>query len=165
MISQEDLKKLIHYEPETGVFTWRRRHTNAIKPNLVAGGRHSRGYWTVRIMNKQVLAHRLAWFYVHGVWPEAEIDHKNRNRADNRLCNLREATNKQNSKNTGTRANSTTAVTGVHLYKGEGRVKRYWAYITVDCRRKSLGYFYTLEGAKEARREAELRLLGQWAPN
>jgi hypothetical protein len=58
------------------------------------------GYITIRVIYKSYLAHRLAWLYVHGEWPENLIDHINNNRSDNRICNLRKATKTENNRNT-----------------------------------------------------------------
>lgn len=75
------------YDSKTGTF------------DGVKGVAHRSGYLRVCCNNTQYSAHRLAWFLSHGKWPEHQIDHINGIRTDNRLCNLREATNQQNTQN------------------------------------------------------------------
>ncbi len=82
-ISQEELKSLLSYDPETGAFTWRLMTSPRVKAGDRAGYFRKRdGYIVVRIHGYGYSAHRLAWFYVHGIWP-GMIDHKDRNRANN----------------------------------------------------------------------------------
>lgn len=88
------LKEALKYNPETGNFT-SALHSGVKVRGYVATG----GYLKVSFDKKQFFAHRLAWFYVHGKWPTAEIDHINGNPSDNRLCNLREASRARNTHN------------------------------------------------------------------
>jgi hypothetical protein len=86
------LKEFLIYDPETGLFTKIRR--NFKKP--FAGTPHPVGYIRITIDKRFYLAHRLAWFYVKGKWPEADIDHINGDKTDNRFANLREASRSLN---------------------------------------------------------------------
>ena len=101
MITQERLRRLLHYEPETGVFTWLERSSPHSKGHVgrVAGAFDVRGYWRIKIDYKSYRAARLAWFYMTGEWPTQEIDHINRNPADNRWINLRSVDGSQNTYN------------------------------------------------------------------
>ncbi len=82
------LHEFLEYRPETGEFFWRvQRGQN--KPGDPAGTLYNNGYVVIRINRKGYLAHRLAWFMEFGQWPENHLDHINRDRADNRLVNLR----------------------------------------------------------------------------
>lgn len=83
-----------------------------------------------------------------------EVDHINQDKLDNRRENLRVVTSGHNKLNR-SMASNTSGATGVYYYKNEGRQKRWWAYLRLDGRRKSLGYFHTLEEASEARKTAE----------
>lgn len=90
----------IEYDPDTGIFTWIQPYRNNIVGSTV-GRLLPNGYRQVRFMNKNYLAHRLAWFYCFKEWPTSDLDHINRNRDDNRLDNLREVSRKQNMRNCG----------------------------------------------------------------
>ena len=91
------LKHLFHYDGEKGRFTRNISRGGSCAGEL-AGSTRRDGYVVVRVDYKPYLAHRLAWFYVNGSWPE-EIDHINGDRSDNRICNLRECTRAQNQQN------------------------------------------------------------------
>ena len=107
ILTQVELKELLHYAPDTGGFLWRKGRSNVVAGTR-AGTPDKDGYVIIRIDKRHYRAHRLAWFYVIGVWPRAIIDHINRNPFDNRFCNLREATHSQNQHNRSMQANNTT---------------------------------------------------------
>ena len=92
MITQEELKELLDYNPETGLFTW--NVYNNIK-NKTTAGTFNDGYIQIKIKQKIYQAHRLAWLYVYGEWPKGQIDHINGIRDDNRIENLRDVTNRE----------------------------------------------------------------------
>lgn len=98
MVSLDRLKTLLHYDEGTGVFTWVGHDKQPWINGTVAGG-DSHGYVAIRIDGTLYLAHRLAWLYVHGSWPEFCIDHVNGDRGDNRLCNLRDVPHEDNTRN------------------------------------------------------------------
>ena len=98
-MDQGRLREVLDYDPDTGIFTWKVRVSTHCRPGDEAGSPHARGYVVIGLDRCVYLAHRLAWFYVHGEWPEAEIDHRNGVRTDNRLSNLRLATSTQNKQN------------------------------------------------------------------
>ena len=93
------LKEILKYEPNTGNFYWKTDRNHSVIIGSIAGSQHPGGYWTIGINGKNYAAHRLAWFYVYGTWPQKHLDHINGNRADNRIENLREATRSQNMQN------------------------------------------------------------------
>ena len=134
MLTQKELKKHLHYNPGTGIFTRLACSANNVKAGDIAGCLHN-GYIEIRVNKKRYLAHRLAWFYVHGEWPE-QIDHINHIRDDNRLFNLRDATNLENGKNQSKKITNTSGVTGVYWAK---RNKKWIASVSINNKTKYLG--------------------------
>lgn len=100
-VSADDVRSLLNYDPDTGIFTWRIRPNprGGIQPGDVLKSSHGEGYKRVSIRNRLYYAHRVAFLYMTGRWPVALIDHINGNRSDNRWANLREAEAYQNSQN------------------------------------------------------------------
>jgi hypothetical protein len=145
-LSSEHLRELVHYEPETGVFTWIKRRRGSMQPGKPAGSFNKDGYRKIQIYGESHLAHRLAWLYVHGEWPAERLDHKNRNKADNRIDNLRLSSPSLNSQNR-SRADKDNRV-GVLGVRARGR--RFVAAITVDKKIQHLGTFDTVEMAQSA---------------
>ncbi|WP_278445217.1 HNH endonuclease [Stutzerimonas kunmingensis] len=158
MLTQERLKELLSYDPATGVFTWKKARGN--KPAGSTAGTVNHGYLVTKCDKIGYLNHRLAWLYVHGSFPELEIDHINRDKADNRLCNLRLATTSQNQHNAAVRSDSTTGVKGVSLHRPSNK---YRAAICVKGERTVLGYFTTIAEAAAAYAYAADRLHGDFA--
>lgn len=132
------LKQILRYEPESGLFYWLISPRNGINPGNVAGVLSSEGYLVVTVNNFGYLAHRLAWAFVHSCWPDHQIDHKNRNRTDNRICNLRPATETQNRENISLRKDNTSGYRGVYWSK---ETKKWAASIGVKKKRIHLGLF------------------------
>lgn len=146
ILTQAELKEQLHYNQDTGIFTW-----VACRPSIsagkIAGSVAKIGYIYLSINKNKYLAHRLAWFYVHGVWPKHQIDHINGIRTDNRICNLREATNFQNAQNKRKlRPDNRTGYTGVNLMKNG----KYRARIMVNQKEISLGRFTFIDDAIQA---------------
>ena len=153
-LTQSELKKRLHYEPETGVFT----RILAIKGNAagtISGGIATSGYIQIRLLGFRYYAHRLAFLYMTGAFPPNETDHKNRVRDDNRWSNLRHATALQNRNNRGKigmYGNNTSGVKGVHYCKSRGKWR---ASISINKKRVTIGHFADLERAARARKRAE----------
>lgn len=150
-MTHDRLKELIHYDPDSGHFTWLVKRGRSAIVGSVAGTTKSRGYRQIYIDSKPYLAHRLAWFYMHGSWPEQEIDHINLNRCDNRIRNLRLATRSQNGQNRKVPSHNKSGVLGVHWHRGAHK----WEVKLIKERKCIyLGLFQDLELAELVATEA-----------
>jgi hypothetical protein len=155
MITQERLKHLFHYNPETGEFIRKVANSNCVKVGDVAGSKDSNGYLRIYIDKNFYLVHRLVWLYVHGYFPENDIDHINRITCDNRLCNLRHVSRSCNLRNNGNPCTNTSGIKGVHWDKKAGK------WVSSICNNKKvryLGGFDNLLDAAKARLVAEEKL-------
>ena len=147
----ERLRELLDYNPDTGVFRWKLATAHRTKVGEVAGTKTPDGYIRIQIDRKIYRAHRLAWFYVHGVWPNNFIDHIDRNRANNWLSNLRDVTASQNMRNCGLRRTNTSGHKGVSYWAHR---KLWAAQIRLNNKNKLLGMFDTPDAAAEAYKNA-----------
>lgn len=153
ILTQARLKELLRYDPETGVFTWRATKSRR-KAGAVAGSIQF-GYVRISIHRKIYSAHRLAWLYVYGKWPDKEIDHINRVKNDNRLCNLRDTTREINNQNASLRKDSPFGVRGVTKHFASSK---YRARIQAGKKIVYLGQFDTIEEAQSAYAAAAAKL-------
>lgn len=113
-LTAERLREVLDYDPETGVFRWRKlRHRPAKDVGSIAGCPKGDGYWVIMVDRRRYRAHRLAWLYMTGAWPKLDIDHKNGIEDDNRFVNLREATQMQNQRNCRRHRHNTSGFKGV----------------------------------------------------
>jgi hypothetical protein len=146
LITAKQLRDLLAYNPDTGEFRWRIRPSKAVKANDLAGSPDNKGYCTIGIQGRIYKAHRLAWLYEHGKWPDGLIDHINGNKSDNRLCNLREVNNSGNAQNI-RRPNrrNKSGFLGVIWFQNKWR-----ANITVNKKTIWLGDYSTPEEAHSA---------------
>jgi hypothetical protein len=150
--TQAEVIERFKYEPETGIFTSR-------CSGVSAGTIDKRGYQKLSINSRQWLAHRLAWLYVTGEWPDQQIDHANRNKSDNRFANLRLATPSQNMANKTAYRHSRTGVRGVHK-RPNGK---YRVQFSKNGRAVSFGDYETLEAARNAAISASAELHGEFS--
>jgi HNH endonuclease len=161
----EQVRAILDYDPETGLFTWKarpeaRKSWNTRHPGMVAGANQSFGYVQIRINGRLTTAQRLAWFVTHGVWPPDDLDHINGKRDDNRIANLRPATRTQNTWNAVMRKDSTNGQKGIHkAHRGSGWIAR----IQVDGERRYLGTFPTIEAARAVYIAAAEEFHGEFA--
>ena len=158
-LTQEILKQLLDYNPETGVFTRKVRTSNRIKAGDVAGTPNGKGYLQVRLLGRLHKLHRLAWLYVTGEWPTVMIDHENGTRSDNRFSNLRDATRGENIQNSKIRKDNTSGVKGVTVQRKTGK---WIAEIKVNKQRHYLGIFDDLDVAAAVVQSARGRLHGEF---
>ena len=154
MLTAERLRELLHYDPETGVFTWRVANGRRVQVGTDAGYIDHQGYRRIRIDYALYRGHRLAWLHVHGEWPVDQIDHVNGARDDNRIANLRECTCAENQQNRSVHVVNTSGYPGVSRHKQSGK---WVAHISLHSRRKYLGIFTSPEAAAEAYRIAKAK--------
>lgn len=146
-LTADTLRGLLHYDPDTGVFTWRVRR-QAIQIGDVAGAFDDRGYARIKVRGRMYLAHRLAWLHVTGTWPAQSIDHINGVKGDNRIANLRDVSARMNAQN----------IRVPHPTRQHGRMlgtewvsarKRWRAVIRANGKKTYLGIFSTEQAAHE----------------
>ena len=154
------LRELLSYNPETGIFNWARKNGKVYRYGKVAGTINSQGYCQIMIDLVIYRAHRMAWAYVTGQWPEHEIDHVNGDRLDNRFCNLRQATRTQNGRNLGMKKNNTSGYRGVTW---DAQSQRWKAQITVNRKQIHIGLFDTPKEAHVAYCKAAVFYFGEFA--
>jgi hypothetical protein len=145
---------VLDYDSETGHLTWKVRTSCRVKVGSIAGTRMKLGYLSVGVGGRSVYAHRLIWLMLHGRWPHPTIDHRNGDRLDNRLCNLREATYTQQNGNLP--SNKKHGLKGAVFHKQMGR----WV---AQCQRRHLGCFDTELEAHEAYMAAAELAFGEFA--
>lgn len=155
-ITHARVKEVLHYDPETGLFTWLKATAHKITPGQKAGSLGGPGYIYIALDTISRPAHRWAWFYMTGTWPDHQIDHANCDKLDNRWANLREATHAENQRNKNIRRTNKSGHRGIYWHAGAAK----WA---VGIRGEYLGLFSDIEEAVKARREAELFYYGSFA--
>lgn len=138
MITQARLKELFDYDPATGIFTRRVATSNRVKPGAPVGVRNGNGYFRMQADNKRYYCHRLAWLYVYGTIPKHQIDHINGDPSDNRICNLREASNLENHQNIRAHQDNKSGYLGVSWYP---KIKKWSAEIMHEGIKYKLGMF------------------------
>lgn len=170
LLTQELVKEFLHYDPDTGVFTWRERsrkwfkgekqhccdswntrHAGKVAGNKYTKPHNKKSYLQVSVFDCWYSCHQLAFLYMNGSIPEC-IDHINGDGTDNRWCNLREVTHAENSRNLKLSSRNTTGVVGVSWSKSRNK---WVASINVKGKTKFLGRFNELSDAVNARKEAE----------
>lgn len=155
-ITQEELKRLLHYDPMTGIITRKISTANRIKVGDIAGWikiSNGKSYIRMSISNRLYLAHRLAWLYITGSFPNGEIDHVNGNGLDNRFSNLRDVMSADNMLNKRIYKNNKSGATGV-LYRD--RDSAWVSSIGYNGKRIFIGQFNNLFDAVCARKNAEI---------
>lgn len=168
MLTCEILRQLLNYDPVTGVFTWKIRPgsdqpTNSWNTRFVgkvAGSRNRYGYLSIRVGSRAYRAHRLAWLYMTGGWPQDEIDHIDCDKLNNRFSNLRDCGHAENAWNRPAQRGNKSGLKGVSLSSKGAR--RYYSSIRASGKRVHLGCFHTAEEAHSAYVEAATRLHGEF---
>ena len=159
MITQSELKEVLEYNPDTGVFTWKKREKGRTVGN-VAGNKDHNGYRRVTINRQRYMEHRLVYLYMTGNFPKNQIDHINHIRDDNRWVNLRDATYSQNNSNRVKQKNNTSGYKGVRWRK---HLKKWCAEIRYMKKKMHLGLYTTPEEASEAYKKKAIELYGEFS--
>ena len=157
------IRSALHYDHETGIFTWRHRvgiyrGINNRCAGTIAGTPDGNGYISIRIDQHRFKAHRLAWCWMMGSDPASDIDHIDCDRSNNRFANLRIATRTQNLGNSSKRFDNTSGHKGVCWDK---RAKKWKASICISGNSMHLGNFYNIEDAAEAYKRAAINHFGE----
>lgn len=149
------LREVLFYNQDTGVFTWVKKVNQKCRVGSVAGYfcKHI-GYVLIHVNGRKYRAHRLAWLYMTGGWPDLMVDHKDRNTANNVWSNLRLATAVENGRNRSANRSSKSGVIGVSWCE----VRQQWRAIL------TLGYFTEIKDAALARKTAADAVFGEFAP-
>lgn len=158
MITHERLLELLSYEKDTGFFRWRIRRSGPDRVGQIAGTRSAKGYVQVWADGEAFLAHRLAWFYVTGVWP-VRVDHKDQNKQNNAWNNLREATGSENMANVTREKKNAAGFKGVTK---ASKAKVYVARIRHNYKQIYLGCFKTAEEAHAVYCAKALEIFGEY---
>lgn len=158
-LTQEQLKARVKYDLDTGIFTWAITGGARSKQGDIAGCFNNKGYWCIRIGDKAYKAHRLAFLYVLGKFPEKQVDHIDGNKANNSWCNLRECTNSQNQMNTGISKRNSSLDKGIF----KNPCGKYRVQLGINNKKCYLGLFTDLEEARKVVREFREQLHGEFA--
>jgi len=159
MLTYEQVKYRLNYNPETGDLTWTDnvKKRGWVEPGKKAGNKCAIGYMVVTMtvdkVRHQLYAHRVAWLLTHDKWPDNQIDHINGERVDNRLINLRDVTLQENRKNMKKPTNNTSGEMGVVWDKGR---QKWQARIRVNGKDMYLGRFKDFDAALARRKQAEI---------
>lgn len=159
-LSASRLREVLYYDPLSGIFT-RLANMSNMKAGSIAGSADGHGYLSIMVDGVRYLAHRLAWLYVTGDWPNDQIDHSDLNRSNNSFANLRDATFTENKRNTRARKNNKVGLKGV--IKTTGCHNRWSATISINSQHIHLGTFDSPEKANAAYTLAARRASGEFA--
>lgn len=158
-LTQKFIKSILHYDPETGVFTWSELLNRRSKIKI-AGRPNGNGHIQIFIRGKMYMAHRLAFLYMTGSLPEKVVDHINRDRSDNSWKNLRSSDYSQNCCNITDRKDNTSGCRGVFWRKESQK----WRVIVVkNKKRMNLGSYEDFELAELIAKEARVKYHGEFA--
>lgn len=155
LLDAGEVRRLLDYNLETGVFTWRVKIASVTNPGQIAGKVHPLGYRLISINGRQYFEHRLAWLHVTGNWPKLHIDHINRVRTDNRFVNLRDVSASINNWNTGKHKRNTSGFKGVTWNNSSSK---WQAQIRANSKNHYLGVFSNIEDAAKAYFDGAKRL-------
>jgi len=166
-LTAEIVRELLHYDPDTGVLTWRYRYRKWFKRDqdfltwnkrwaykkIAENKKLQYGYKVTKIFSEGYFVHRIIWLYMTGNWPN-QIDHKNHDRSDNKWFNLRDVNHKENHRNRTLQNNNTSGHSGVTWYPN---YNKWLSRIKYNNKVIYLGYFNNKSNAIKARKAAEIK--------
>lgn len=158
-LTADKLREALTYDTKTGIFRWKVDRL-PVRKGAIAGAVMESGYIQIRLNRRLYRAHRLAWLYVYGQWPDGDLDHKDTIRHHNWINNLRIATNAQNHGNAPRSLANTSGFKGVSFHK---KGKKWRAVIRHNYRSNHIGLFDTREAAHEAYVARAKELFGEFA--
>ena len=138
MVTVDRLKELLSYDSAAGTFTWRVSRGGRVRVGSIAGKLNKEGYRVIGVDKRHYFAHRLAWLYMYGKFPEGDVDHIDHNRLNNSIANLRVVTRSENQQNRTKQKNNKSGFKGV---KWSTCKSKWHAQIAVNGVKKHLGYF------------------------
>lgn len=151
--SVEHLRKMLHYSPNSGEFTWlEHRQGRKCKAGGISAHHHGKEAHSICVDYRKYYAHNLAWWWMTGEWPDDEVDHINGNATDNRWSNLRKGTRQQNTWNRRGRKK----LMGAYFHKSSGLWK-------ANIQHRTIGYFRTEKEAHKAYKREALKRYGEFA--
>lgn len=150
MLTLDRLKEVLAYDPETGIFRWTVTRNNYVRKDQIAGAINHQGYVVIKVDGVSYQAHRLAWLFVKGKWPEGVLDHIDHCESNNSIGNLRDIPNEENYKNRRRRSDNRSGIAGVMFHNG-----KWQARIVFEGKRISLGHFDRISDAARARHIAK----------
>jgi len=159
LLTQERLREMLSYDPETGVFRWLVARGGQYA-GVVAGSNAHHGYQIILIFGKRYYAHRLAWLWMTGEWPKQDMDHIDGNPANNRWSNLRSVTTSQNSANRRKSRNNRSGYKGVWKHSQTGK---YYVNIKFEGEDYRDGPFDTAEEAHQVYVDLAKEIHGEFA--
>lgn len=155
-ITHRRLSELLRYDPVTGQFI----RLITVSPNAVSGSivgyPTKKGYLKVYLDGRHYGLHNLAWFYMYRVWPADQIDHKDLDKTNNKIDNLREADNSHNKANSRLYKNNSTGYKNIRLHRPNGRFQAF------GQGKKSLGYYATAEEAAQVAADYAKNIYGEF---
>jgi hypothetical protein len=160
MITQSELKQVLEYNPETGLFTWKKTVNTRAVIGSIAGWNINEGYIQISIYGKKYRAHRLAFLYMTGEWPKELVDHINQIKDDNRWSNLRQATVSENNINSKKQKNNKSGYRGVYW---DSKNQMWRVQIKYKSKHRYLGRYVNIEHAAAAYKKVALELYGEFA--
>jgi hypothetical protein len=156
-LSAELVRSLLSYDPNTGILKWRARRGGKAAAGSVAGTDKGDGYIGIMINGRTYLAHRLAWLFSYGVWPSGLLDHRDGDKSNNVLANLREVSRSQN--------NINSVRKGCHFNPGRPSPKKYRAAIGTSGHSdfRVIGWYHTAHEAMAAYEAASIERHGEFS--
>lgn len=160
LLDQEELKALLDYDSESGLFKWRASNSNRVRVGDVAGTVPAGTHRIIRIGTYNYRASALAWLFVYGQWPHGDVDHRDLNKTNDAINNLREASRSQNNANCPLRRDNKTGFKGVSSIPSSGKFR---ATIKIGDKQTHLGTYESAEDAHAAYFAKAKEVYGEFA--